>query len=50
MVCHPLGDAERRDHEQYPAFAPSSLEVAVGFSVFLYLIHNLTQLHAHSYF
>ena len=29
----------------YPAFAPGSLEVAVGLLVFLYLAHNLSQLH-----
>ena len=37
----PLGVAARRDHVQYPAFAPDTSEVAVGFLVFLYLVHNL---------
>ena len=35
--------------EHYPAFAPSSSEVAVRFLVFLYLVvHNLPQLYLHS--
>ena len=35
--------------EHYPAFAPSSSEVAVRFLVFLYLFaHNLPQLYLHS--
>ena len=29
----------------HPAFAPGSLEVAVGLLVFLYLAHNVSQLH-----
>ena len=33
-----------RDHAQYPAFAPGSSEVAVGFLAFLYLGPCLPQL------
>ena len=33
-----------RDHFQNPAFASGTLEVALGFLVFLYLFHNLLQL------
>ena len=41
----PSGGGVCRGHAQYPAFAPSSSEVAVGFLVFLYLVvHNLPQL------
>ena len=32
---------------QHPSFAPGSLDVTVGFLVFLYLVHNLPQLHMH---
>ena len=48
--AHPLGGAGCRGHAQYPAFAPSSSEVAVGvFLVFLYLfVQNLPQLHMHA--
>ena len=46
VVCSHLGGVECRGHEQCPAFAPSSSEVAVVFLVFLYLaVHNLPQLH-----
>ena len=38
-----------RDHGQYPAFDPNTLEVAVGFLVFLYfVVHKLPQLHTHA--
>ena len=47
--AHPLGGAVCRDHAWYPAFAPDTPEVAVGFWVFLYLIvHNLPQLRMHA--
>ena len=46
--AHPLGGVECRGHAQCPAFAPSSSEVAVRFLVFLYLVHNLPQLHMHT--
>lgn len=37
-----------RGHAQYPAFAPGSSKVAVGFLLLLYLvIQNLPQLHVH---
>ena len=46
--AHPHGGAECRDHEQYPAFAPSCSEVAIGFLVFVYLaVHILPQLLMH---
>ena len=32
--AHPLGHVEGRGHGQYPAFAPSSSEVAVGWFCF----------------
>ena len=38
-----------RGLEHYPAFAPSSSQVAVRFLVFLYLVvHNLPQLYLNS--
>ena len=41
-----FGGVVCRGHARYPAFAPSSSEVAVGFLVFLYLVvHNLPKLH-----
>ena len=43
--AHSLGGAGCRDHAQHPAFALDTSEVAVGFLVFLYLLHNLPQLH-----
>jgi len=43
-VYPPLGGAVCRGHVQYPAFAPSSLEVAVGFLVFLCLVLSLPKL------
>ena len=43
-VYPPLGGAVCRRHVQYPAFAPSSLEVAVGLLVFLCLVHSLPKL------
>ena len=47
--AHPLGGAVCRGHEQYPAFAPDSSEVAVGFLVFSYLVvHNLPQLRMYA--
>ena len=36
--AHPLGGALCRDHTQYPAFAPSTSEVAVGFWPFCILL------------
>ena len=42
--AHPLGGAVCRDHVQDPAFAPDNSEVAVGFLLYLYLVHNLPQL------
>ena len=45
----PFGGVESRGHAQYPAFAPASSEVAVGFLVFLYLVvHNLSHLHIYT--
>ena len=46
--AHPLGGVVCRGHARYPAFAPSSSELAVGFLVSLYLlVHNLcTSVHA----
>ena len=42
--AYPLGGAVCSYLTQYPAFAPDTSEVAVGFLVFLYLIvHNLPQ-------
>ena len=32
---------------QHPSFAPGSLDVTAGVLVFLYLVHNLPQLHMH---
>ena len=47
--AHPFGGAVCREHAQDPAFTPGSSELAVGFSVFLYLVvHNLPQLHMHA--
>ena len=44
-----LGGAVCGVHSQYPAFAPSSSEVAVGVLVFLYLVvHDLPQLCLHT--
>ena len=44
--AHPSSDAMCRGHVQYPAFAPGSSEVAVGFLVFSYVLaHNFPQLH-----
>lgn len=34
VVCPPLGGGVCRGHEQGPAFAPDTSEVAVGFCVF----------------
>ena len=45
--ARPLCGAVCRAHAAYPAFAPCSSEVAVGFLVFLYLVHNLPQLCMH---
>ena len=39
-----------RNREKCTPFAPNTSEVAVGFLVFLYLVHNLPQLQVHSYF
>ena len=45
MACPPPHGAVCRAHVPYPAFAPCSSEVAVGFFIFLYLVvHNLPQL------
>ena len=46
--AHTFGGVECRGHAQYPAFALGSSEVAVGFLVFLYLVHNLPQLCMHA--
>ena len=35
-------------HAHYPAFVPHTSEVATGFLAFLYLIHNLLQLHMYT--
>ena len=44
--AHPLGDVECRDHAQYPAFAPSTSEVAVGF--FVSFVQFLPQLRMYA--
>ena len=41
----PLRTREIPGRVGYPAFAPGSLKVTVGLLVFLYLAHNLSQLH-----
>ena len=43
-----LGGAMCLSHAHYPAFAPHTSEVATGFFTFLYLIHNLLQLHMYT--
>ena len=50
--AHPLGGAVCRGHAQYPAFAPGSLEVAVGlFGLFVSCCPEFAPtVHAHSYF
>ena len=47
--AHPLDDVECRGQAQYPAFAPGSSEVALGFLVSVYLVHNLPQLRMHTF-
>ena len=42
--AYPLVGAVCRVCAQFPAFVPDSLEVVVGFLVFLCLVHNLPQL------
>ena len=44
MVCHPSGSSVCRYGAQYPALACHTSELAVGFLVFLYVVHNLSQL------
>ena len=49
----PLGGDVCSGHVQYPAFAPGSLKVAVGFGfpfsgLFLSFVQNLSQLHMHA--
>ena len=40
--AHPLGGAVCRGHAQYPAFAPGSSKVAVGFfGLFVSFVQNL---------
>ena len=47
----PFGGVLFRGYEQYSAFALSSSEVTGEFFILLYLVvHNLPQLHMHSYF
>ena len=48
--AHPLSGAVCKVHGQYPAFAPETSELAVGFLLFLYFVYNLPQLHMYSYF
>ena len=55
MVCPPLWWCSEQGAcagpcfcPQHPAFAPGSSEMAVGFLVFLYLVHNLPQLCMHA--
>ena len=45
--AHPFGGAMCSGHAQHPALAPSSQKCS-WFSVFLYLVHNLSQLCTHS--
>ena len=45
--AHPFGGAVCRGHAQYLALALSSQKCS-WFSVFLYLVHNLSQLCTHS--
>lgn len=45
--AHHSGSVVSRGQTRYPAFAPHSSEVAFGILVFLYLVHNLPQLHMH---
>ena len=45
--AHPLGGAVCMCHVQFPAFAPSTSEVAVELGPFVYLVHNLPQLGIH---
>jgi len=47
--AHPLDDVECRGQAQYPAFAPGSSEVALGFLVSVYLVHNLPQLRMYTF-
>ena len=47
VVCPLLGGGVCRGHVQGPAFAPDTSEVAVGFWVFEYLVHNLSHPHMH---
>ena len=44
--AHPLDGAVCGVYAQYPVSAPGSSAMAVVFLVFLYLVHNLSQLHA----
>ena len=46
--AHHFGSVVCRGQTQYLAFAPYSSEVAFGILVFLYLVHNLPQLHMHT--
>ena len=42
--AHPFGSSVCRYGAQYPVLARRTSELAVGFLVFLYLVHNLPQL------
>ena len=47
--AHPLGGVVHRGHVQYPAFAPGSSKVAVGFlGLFVSFVQNLPQLNMHA--
>ena len=46
MVCRPSAVLSA-GYVRIPCFCPGSLEAAAGFLVFLYLVHNLPQLHLH---